>query len=200
MTDLVQRFAVHLQQPLRGIRLHSVPNDPAKVPQRVRWLLDLHAQVENERQAREARRAVLERALAGIETALSEVPGVVRAKLEEVAGIATELGLALAREVVSEIVDRDLGDTASTILRCLEETVPGASARIYVAPDDLAAVTASFAEFPELDERIAAANFFTDPALGHGCVRIESDVACTTYDPRQAIENICAEVVKAVGA
>ncbi len=196
---MTQHFAVKLDGPLRAIELHTVPAQIETASPRVRWLLDFKQRAETERAEREALQQRLAGLLSNVEQAMAQVPDIVRQSLEQVANIATELGLSIAREVVGEVVDHDLADTATTVVRCLEEVVPGVQVRVHLTPDDLAMVTASFAEFPELSSRLDHATFVTDHSLDNGCVRIESDVGRTVYNPREVVERICQEVLKGVG-
>ena len=154
---MTTRFSVHTKRRLRGIHLHTVSTEFGAASERVEWLLDLHRKTERDREARAEREARLASVLDACEAAIATIPSTVQSKLQEVASIATELGLALAREIVGSVIDQGHGDTPGTVLRCLEEAVPGVDVRVCLSPEDHAAVTASFAEFPELASRFRSA-------------------------------------------
>lgn len=193
---MTTRFSVHTKRKLRGIHVHTVSREVGAASERVEWLLDLHRETERAEQARIERERRLASVLDACEEAIATIPDTVAAKLGEVASIASELGLSLARAIVGSVIDQGLGDTPGTVLRCLEEAVPCVDVRVCLSPEDHASVTASFAEFPELADRFSSASFVADPTLQHGCVRVDSDFGRTSYDPRIVIEDICAEVRK----
>ena len=197
---MTPRLTIHTRRRLRGVTVHSVSQKFGAPTERVEWLLDLHRKAEQAAADREQARQRLDKILGECEAAIASIPGIVKSKLDEVVAISTELGLSLAKAIVGEVVDQNLGDTPGTVLRCLEEAVPGVDVRVHLAPEDHAAVTASFAEFPELCARFPDATFIADGMLQHGCVRVESDFGATHYDPRLVIDEVCDEVRKELGA
>lgn len=195
----VARFEVKLRRPLRGVRLHAVPRDLAASVPHVRKLLDLRADAEARAAADAATRESVSRCALAVESAIGQLPQIVGARFDEIAGVATELGLALARAVVGELVDARAVDVQQVVRRCLEEiadTPANRVVRIKASPDDLGVLNAAFVEMPDLAARARGAEFVADPHLGQGTVIVETTAGATFYDPRDAIERICNEVAE----
>lgn len=194
----VQKLAV--PQPIVGIRLHNRAPTPG-TPQaaKVQWLLSLEAR---ERQ-RAADSAALQAFAKVAQQAILELPKAVGARLEEVAGIAVELGLAIAREIVGSALDRGQVDPTATVVRCLRDCVHG-SARtdlvVRLHPADLELVRTRLAAMPELQEQVAAARLVGDATVARGAVRAETETGRLRYDPREALERVIAEVRREVGS
>jgi len=192
--------AVPVHQRLVGLRLHT-RRGPGGVPEapRARVLLDLEAK----NLKREADMQVVRDVLRDSRAQLASLPGVVNGRLDEVAGIAVELGLAIAREIVGSALDQHYVDPTRTVARCLRDCVHGSSDAdlvIKLNPDDLANVKTRIAEIPELAREAADAQFVADPGIPSGGVRAETGAGRLHYDPREVLERICDEVRREASA
>ena len=191
---------LELGERLVGLRLLSrraATGTP--VARKVEWLLSLAERAE--RQA--AERQALQTTLTAIQRSLAAVPGAVHGRLEQIAQLAVELGLHVAREIVGHALDHGLVDPTPTVLRCLQDCVHGSDRGdlvVHLHPEDLALVLDRLARQPELQDQIAAAKFVSDPALGRGAVRAETGAGRLRYDPQQALERVAAEVRRAASS
>ncbi|MBX3462930.1 MAG: hypothetical protein KF830_07150 [Planctomycetes bacterium] len=180
--------------PLIGLRLLPRHPRPGTSAARVVGpLLDLGAREAGRRAERQA----VERLVAGADAALTALPALVADRLDQVAALAVELGLAVAREVVGDALDRGLVDPTPTVARCLRDCVHGASRADLVVrlhPDDLALVQQRLAGMEALREEVAAARFVADPSVPRGGVRAETETGRLRYDPRDALERLAAEL------
>ncbi len=191
---------VPVSQRLVGLRMHP-RRGPGGVPEspRARTLLDLEAR----RQQREADLAQLRDVLAAARKQLTELPQVVGARVDELAGVAVELGLAIAREVIGAALDQHFVDPTPTVARCLRDCVHGSSDAdlvIRLNPEDVAGVKTKIAESPELAREAAAAQFVADASVPSGGVRAETGAGRLHYDPREVLERICEEVRREASA
>jgi flagellar biosynthesis/type III secretory pathway protein FliH len=184
---------VPLGEPLTGLRLHArrtTGGAPAAL--RVQQLLDLR-QRETQREAAVQATHDLARAARGV---VESIPAQVQKQLDEVTGIAVELGLALAREIVGDALAKGLIDPTATVARCLRDCVHGSSKADLVVrlhPHDLAAVRTGLQSLANQDD-VAAAKFVADPSVPRGGVRAETGAGRLHYDPREVLERMCAEV------
>ena len=177
-----------------ALRLHGRRASGGQpLPPRPQSLLDLKARTA----ARAADDEALRKLIATIGREVQNVPETVRARLDEVAGIAVELGLALAREIVGVALDQGLVDPTPTVARCLADCVHGADRGDLVVrlhPDDLAPVETRLQAMPELAEALAEARLVADRTVPRGGVRAETGAGRLRYDPSEVLERICAEV------
>ncbi|MBL9077464.1 MAG: hypothetical protein JNL08_08175 [Planctomycetes bacterium] len=186
--------AANAGEVLTGIRLlprHARPGTPQAAT--AARLLDLG---EREALRVDEGRRVVELAAAA-RRAIAELPTLVGQRLDEVAALAVELGLQVAREIVGAALDAGRHDPTPTVARCLRDCVRGSSATDLVVrlhPDDAAAVQQRLAAQPELHDEVAAARFVADPKVPRGGVRAETSTGRLRYDPREALERIVAEV------
>ncbi|MFN9275933.1 MAG: FliH/SctL family protein [Planctomycetota bacterium] len=173
---------------LVGLRLRARgPGSPATA------LLDLRQREQDRVAEADAVRAVC----AAARQAVDAVPATVGARVEDLARVATELGLALAREIVGAATDRGLVDPTPVELRCLRDCVHGAGKADLVVrlhPDDLAAVQERLRGHDVLRQEIADARFVADPVVPRGGVRAETGAGRLLYDPQEVLARICAEV------
>lgn len=175
---------------LVGLRLHprrGAAGAPAQT------LLDLK-QREKDREA--AVQAVRDLCAAARRT-VESLPAQVEARLEQVAGIAVELGLSIARELVGAALDKGLVDPTPTVARCLRDCVHGSSKADLVVrlhPQDLAPVRQRLEAHPELQEEVAQTRFVADAAVPRGGVRAETGAGRLLYDPTDVLTRICDEV------
>lgn len=191
---MTQTTTVPFHAPLLGIRLHT-RRLAGGAPQagRVAALLDLKVR-EEQRQA--ATKALVELARTGKRT-VEAIPQQVATRLDEVAAIAVELGLAIAREIVGASLDQGRVDPTPTVVRCLRDCVHGSSKSDLVVrlnPHDLAAVQQQLQGMPELADEIASSRFVADATVARGGVRAETGSGRLLYDPREVLERVCAEV------
>lgn len=197
MTNLPQLPEV---APIIGIKLHS--RDPAPgSPQakKVAWLLSL----DGREKQRAADSAALQALAKTVQQAIHQLPQAVGSRLEEIAGIAVELGLAIAREIVGQAVDKGHVDPTPTVVRCLRDCVHGSERTDLVVrlhPADLELVKTRLAGMPELEDEVAAARLVADATMARGAVRAETETGRLRYDPREALERVCAEIRREVSA
>lgn len=192
--------AIPVTKRLVGLRLHT-RRGPGGVPEspRARVLLDLEAKNVK----READMEAMRQVLADTRGQLAGIPGIVNGRLDEVSGIAVELGLAIAREIVGSALDQHYVDPTPTVARCLRDCVHGSNQAdlvIKLNPNDLANVKTRIAEIPELAREAADAQFVADPSIPSGGVRAETGAGRLHYDPREVLERICEEVRREASA
>ena len=192
--------SIPVTQRLVGLRLHRrTATGGAPAAPRAQQLLDLDARS----QQREADLAQLRDVLAETRKQLTELPQVVGARVDELAGVAVELGLAIAREVIGAALDQHFVDPTPTVARCLRDCVHGSSDAdlvIRLNPEDVAGVKTKIAESPELSREAAAAQFVADASVPSGGVRAETGAGRLHYDPREVLERICEEVRREASA
>jgi len=194
----VEKLAVG--EGITGLRLHSRAT-AAGSPQagKVAWLLSLKAREEQ----RQAESAALHALVAAAQQAIAAMPKAVGERLDEVAALAVELGLAVAREIVGSALDRGTVDPTPTVARCLRDCVHGSSRTdlvIRLHPSDLDLVQQKLALMTELRDEVATARFVGDPSVGRGAVRAETGAGRLRYDPREALERVAAEVRREASA
>jgi len=186
--------------PIVGIRLHSrdsVPGSPQA--KKVAWLLSLD--VREKQLASDS--AALQAFAKTVQQAIHQLPQAVGGRLEEIAGIAVELGLAIAREIVGQAIDKGHVDPTPTVVRCLRDCVHGSERTDLVVrlhPADLELVQTQLARMPEIADEVAAARLVGDATMARGAVRAETETGRLRYDPREALERVCAEVRREVSA
>ena len=191
---------VPVPQRLVGLRLHRrscAGGGPASP--RARQLLDLEAR----NQQREADQQQLRGLLTAAQQQVQDLPQVVNQRLDEVAGVAVELGLSIARELVGAALDQHFVDPTPTVARCLRDCVHGSGGADLVVrlnPDDLAAVKTNLAADPELARAATEAQFVADEGVPRGGVRAETGAGRLHYDPREVLERICEEVRREASA
>ena len=179
---------------ITGLRLHSKAT-AASSPrgEQVAWLLSLVAREEQ----RLAEAAALQEFATAAKQAIAAIPQAVSARLDEVAALAIELGLAVAREIVGNALERGFHDPTATVARCLRDCVHGSSRAdlvIRLHPADLELVQQNVALITELRDEVAAARFVGDAAIKRGAVRAETEAGRLRYDPREALERVANEV------
>lgn len=177
---------------LVALRVHARRPAPG-APDAGKALLDLKAR----EQAQQAAIAAVRDLCVAARTTVASVPAQVDARLDEVAGIAVELGLAIARELVGAALDKGLVDPTPTVVRCLRDCVHGsgkADLVVRLHPLDLAAVQERLQAHAELQQEIAQARFVGDAAVPRGGVRAETGAGRLLYDPTDVLKRICDEV------
>lgn len=185
---------------LVGVRLHArAPVAGAPAAASVAWLMSLQQRETQQQREREA----LERIATALGKSLADLPKEVAARLDQVAGLAVELGLAVAREVVGDALLRGNYDPSATVARCLRDCVHGSRRDDLVVrlhPDDLEPVKTRLAGMPDLAEEFDKARFVADARVPRGAVRAETESGRLRYDPREALERISEEVRREVTA
>ncbi len=190
---MTQNMKLSLTRPLKGLRPHRLPVEGAESPgEGGEWILAVRERVQEEAR----RRAAVQTCLEGINRAVDSITTTVDRRLDEVAALATELGLALAREVLGAALEKGLVDPAPTVSRCLRELAASADKEIavFLAPDDLDLVLDELEKQADPRERLARARFAADPELDCGSVRIETAAGQLLYDPAEVLQRICDEV------
>ena len=191
---------VSLHAPLVGVRLLARRAAPAGTPPgRAQQLLDLKALQERREAATAAVRELAARARAAVEA----LPQQVGQRLDEIAGIAVELGLAIANELVGDALGKGLVDPTPTVVRCLRDCVHGSSRADLVVrlhPEDLPLVQQLLPAHPEVREEAAAARFVADATVPRGGVRAETGAGRLVYDPREVLQRLCDEVRREASA
>lgn len=183
-----------LRRKLVSLRLHSVqpvPHTRGSSPSR--WLFDLEQLAER----RKSDRKVSLQCIEAIHQALTQTATQVEENLASIASLATELGLALAREIVGDAIDRELLDPTTTVLRSLESvTLSSKDTRlsIFLSPTDFSAVVSELQKSPEFATLSEHAEFAVDAELGQGSVRIETGAGKLLYEPREVLDILCEEV------
>ena len=114
--------SIPVAAPLVGLRLHT-RRGPGGVPEapRARQLLDL----ESQNLRRQADEKVLRDLLSEARNQVAAMPCILTTRLDEIAGITVELGLAIAREIVGAALDQGMVDPTPTVARCLADCVHG---------------------------------------------------------------------------
>lgn len=190
---------IPLTERVVGMRLHSESSGAPASRERAAWLLSLR---DREKQRR-ADAMALHALAATITDVVDAVPKTVSERLDGIAEIAVELGLAVAREIVGDALDRGHVDPTPIVARCLRDCVHGPSSAdllIHLNPEDLELVETNLTQAPELLEQMRRTRFVADPRVGRGAVRAETDAGRLQYDPRDALERVSLEVRREVRA
>lgn len=191
---------IPVTEDIARLRLHgAAPPTVTAEGRRATWLLSLRDQ----QKMRHADSAALHALIASVTDALEATPKTVGERLDGIAGIAVELGLGVAKEIVGSALDAGAVDPTETVARCLRDCVHGSAATelvVYLNPQDLELVHGSLSEFEDLREQLGAVRFVPDALAGRGAVRVESESGMLRYDPRDVLERISAEVRREVRA
>jgi flagellar biosynthesis/type III secretory pathway protein FliH len=190
-----------VQLPMRrapcAVRPLAVPSCDAAVPAAVRRLLGLRDAAATQGAHDAAVRAAVQGCAMALTTALAQTKTAIEQRLDQVSALATELGLAVAREVVGDALARGHVDPGPILRRCLERaTLAGerAELRVAVAPADHALLTAQFAAAG--DAQLVGVHLLADATLPRGVVKVDSGAGSLSYDPREVLERVCAELRK----
>jgi len=189
----VSLVRVTMSRRVRALRLHTAQDERSAGERRRQQLSGLAQKAQQDAAAREA----LVACVGNIERQLASIPGLVTGNLEEVSDLATEIGLAVAREVVGSALEQGLVDTTAVVRRCLDHAVggPGVSQlRVRLSPDDLSTVVQSLDEHADIRARMQQVEFLPDPSLAHGRVRVETDAGRLAYDPEEVLARISQEL------
>jgi len=183
---------VPFTEDLAGLRMHRAVA-PEEADGRVKWLLSLHE--------REQQRQALHSLAVTTTQCLEALPLRVGERLDEIAALSVELGIAIAREIVGDSLDRGHVDPTPTVARCLRDCVHGRSPADLVVrlhPEDVAIVQKNLAEDASLQEQFQLCKFVGDPEIQRGAVRAETESGRLRYDPREALERVSDEVRREV--
>lgn len=183
-----------VEEPIGGLRLHPsrpVPGSPTAA--KVQWLIGLG----DAQRRRDAEHKALLAIAQSIERTLQGLPAGVATRLDAVAAMVVELGLAVAREIVGEALQQGLVDPTPTVGRCLREAVHGSDRgdlRIHLHPDDLDMVFGKLQQQPELRQQLAAAELIADASVARGAVRAETGAGRLRWDPREVLQRLSDEI------
>jgi flagellar biosynthesis/type III secretory pathway protein FliH len=193
MTELLK---LPLLEAPRGLRLHAERKPDGGTSAKVSWLLGL-----GEAQARRiAEHKALLQMVQSLQRTMLTLPAVVTARLDQIAAMAVELGLAVAREVVGDALARGHVDPTPVVARCLREAVHGSTAAdlvVHLHPDDLAPVMDRVARDPELQAQFAAATLRPDPQQPRGSVHAVTGAGSLTWEPLHVLERLAEELRRA---
>ncbi|MCR9246670.1 MAG: flagellar assembly protein FliH [bacterium] len=191
---------IPVTEDIRRLRLHRQGAEPeAAQHSRAVWLLSLRDQ----QKARAADAAALQALAVATSDALEAVPATVSGRIDEISGIAIEIGLSVAREIVGSALDQGAVDVTPTVARCLRDCVHGSGSgelTICLHPEDLRVAQDQLADHEDLRPQLAAARFVADPRAGRGSVRVETEAGRLKYDPRDVLQRISDEVRREVRA
>ena len=185
-----------LPRRLRALRLHAQSEERRLERQRAQRLSDLAQKADQDASDREAMLSCIE----DIERQLRLLPSLVAANLEQVSALATEIGLAVAKEVVGSAVERGLVDITAVVMRCMDHAVGGAGAsrvRVQLSPDDLGTVIQYLDEHPDMRERMQQVELLPDTTVERGHVRVETGAGSLFYDPEEVAGRISDELRRA---
>ena len=181
---------------LRGFRMHTRSDAEREGPSpKLVWLLNLRQHQEQEAQRHGAAVEALR--------ALGRASEQVQQELARTATLAVELGIAIAREVVGDALDKGHFDPAPIVQRCLASAISAGDATKLSAtmhPADLALVLAAIEDLPEMRAQARDVAFHADPRAARGTVRVVSGVGRLVYDPREVVERVCAAIRKETSA
>ncbi|CAN0490436.1 unnamed protein product, partial [Discosporangium mesarthrocarpum] len=138
-----------------------------------------------------------------IKQQVQQQPSEVNGRLDEIAGIAVELGLSIAKEIVGASLEQGRVDPTATVARCLADCVHGSDRGDLVVrlhPEDVAAVQTNLQNMPELANELDAATIVADATIARGGVRAETGAGRLHYDPREVLTRICDEVRREASA
>lgn len=187
---------VVLPRRLRALRLHAQSDERRLERQRAQRLSGLAHKADQDATARAAMLSCIE----DIERQLQVLPTLVAANLEHVSDLATEIGLAVAREVVGSVVEQGLVDITAVVMRCLDHAVGGVGAtrlRVQLSPDDLGTVIQYLDEHPDMRERMQQVELLPDATIERGHVRVETGAGSLFYDPEEVAARIADELRRA---
>ena len=187
-------FHIEFDRPLNGVKLHSLEEESGSEIES-NWICGVRDKMAQDAALLELLVTTVEH----IETATAGIAPQIEANLQSVAALATEIGLAVAREVVGQALTDELLDPSDVVLRCLRQSVQTAGdapLRIELAPSDLDRVIAALDGHPELRSRIGDVDFVPNPDLGSACVQITTAYGSLVYDPQEVLDRVCEEIRK----
>ena len=190
---MTRHLKLSLNRPLAGVRARPMAvRGSGSSEDSDEWIFDLRDRARRDTERREA----FQTCLAGIDRAVGSIADTVNSRLDDVAALATELGIALAREVLGAAIDKGLADPTATVARCLRDAVVGSdgATEVFLAPDDLSAVQDGLQSQPDLQEYVDRVRFTADPDLQSGAVRIETEAGRLRYEPHEVLRRISDEV------
>ena len=157
-------------------------------------LLELRDAAVEQRAVRQA----VEACQASVERSLGELKHAVDERLEAVAAMITELGIAVAGEIIGATLARGTFDALPVVRRCLQQAVDSGDRgqiTVRLSPADHARVETGLA-----DPGTPRANFVVDAALAPGSVRVETDIGAIAYDPLEVFRRLSDELRKELAA
>lgn len=179
----------------RAVLPHRMSGDAASAPA-VRRLLAIRDAAAAREEHDAAVRAALQACSGALAAALTQLRASVTQRLDEVAALATELGLAVAREVVGDALARGQVEPMPIVRRCLEQAATGAEPaelRVTLSPADHALLAGQMAAG---EAQWVGIKLLADAALARGVVKVDSGAGRLTYDPREVLERVSQELRK----
>lgn len=191
---------VSFDRPLAGVRVcrDQISTD-RQVDEPVKWLTGVRERMQQESEQHAAIVAIAD----GVQRAFGQVEAMVQDNLRSVTAIATELGLAIAQQVVGTAVVEGLFDPSDIVERCLRDSVQGgqrAEMRVELSPEDLNPVLNQFESDLDLKSQVGEVDFVANPALDRGSVIVSSPSGQLMYDPLEVLQRMCDEVRNGVGS
>ena len=185
---------------IRSLRLLPGPDQPYHpLAGRVQALLDLKLKAERE----QARDEALQAAALAFRNAVEPLAAHQQANLEQVAALAVELGLEVARQVVGDAADRGRVDLRPVVTDCLQRAVlaPGESQVVVrVHPEDRELLVDALGVSGELAHGPLPCRFEADGDQPRGSVQVATGVGCLTMDPRDVVQRVAAAVREELAA
>ncbi len=135
--------------------------------------------------------AMLSQRIEDLESAVGELPAIVSRRLDEVAALATEMGLTIAGEILNSRIEKGEFDLVPVITSALKAVVGGtqeALVTVFLNAADLGPVLGRLR--PEKQDKPSPFHFEVDPLLARGTVRIETDSGRLKYDPREVLARL----------
>ncbi len=157
-------------------------------------LLELRDAAIEQRAVRET----VEACRAAVERSLGELKQVVDDRLEAVAAMITELGIAVAGEIIGATLARGSFDALPVVKRCLQQAVASGDRgqiSVRLSPADHARVQCDLA-----NPSTPRVSFVVDTALAIGSVRVETDIGAIAYDPLEVFRRLSDELRKELAA
>ncbi len=183
-----------LQAPLRGLRAPDAcpagAGDTGGGEPPV--LVDALAE---ERAARAAERAALQRLAEGLERAAASLEASLAERLDGWARWIVELALETAGLVLRSEVDGGRYDLTPSVKEAVERVLArdGGAVLVQLHPEDLSRVVEGLDAASKA--RIAKnVHFETDPSLERGAFRLDTGLGRFEHDPREYFERIAAEI------
>lgn len=191
---MIPMLKLPVEEPIAGLRMYpSKPVPGTEAAAKVQWLIGLG----DAQRRRDSEHKALLTIAQSVERTLINMPGNVNTRLDAVAGMVVELGLAVAREIVGDALEQGLVDPTPTVARCLREAVHGSDQgdlKIHLHPEDLGLVLDRLQQQPDLRQRLAAAEVVADAGVARGAVRAETGAGRLRWDPREVLQRISQEI------
>jgi hypothetical protein len=144
----------------------------------------------------EAELLAIRAAARSLRAAAAGLPRQLEERIDGLAGLVLDLGLAIAEQVLQTRIERGELKLLPILRRILAEVVEGGKsvrATAHVNAEDLAA----FAEFLRGEQGDAGQDglrFEVDTTLARGCLRVETSAGVWHYNPREVVARLREEL------